>query len=46
MLSIYHYKEKNTLQSEYDIINAPEMYDLSHFTGRKADDFSRTDLFL
>ena len=29
----------NSLQLKYDIINAPEMYDLSHFTGRKADDF-------
>jgi hypothetical protein len=46
MLSIYQYKGENTSQSKYDIINAPEMYDLSHFTGRKADDFFRTDLFL
>ena len=40
MLSIYQYKEiKKTLQFKYDTINAPEMYNISHFTGRKADDF-------
>ena len=35
----------NTLQSKYEIINVPEMYDLSHFTGRKQTIF-RTDIFL
>jgi hypothetical protein len=44
---VYIYiKKRNTLQSKYDIIiNAPEMYNLSHFTERKADDFFRTDIF-
>jgi hypothetical protein len=46
MLSIFQYKGKHTLQSKYNIMNAPEMYDLSHFTGRKEDDFFRTYFFL
>jgi hypothetical protein len=38
-------KKNKYITIKYDIINAPEMYDLSHFTGQTADDIFRTNIF-